>query len=187
MHTSRNVDVWILCWACRKAWGSCCRKIFRPRNTQWHKKVHTPDQSLRAAKHSCDTIDRVPQKLQWGLLLLCSVAYYLLSGSGMLILYPFVSVTACYAGIRMLGKGIERNTQWHKKVHTPDQSLRAAKHSCDTIDRVDTEIHIFEHDQYADIGQDRCCQDDHCVDTGNKPQYKIVPSFFKIVHRIYII
>ena len=45
----------------------------------------------------------IPRKLQWGLLLLCSVAYYLLSGNGMLILYPFVSVTACYAGIRMLG------------------------------------------------------------------------------------
>ena len=45
----------------------------------------------------------IPRKLQWGLLLLCSVAYYLLSGNGMLILYPFVSVTACYTGIRMLG------------------------------------------------------------------------------------
>ena len=44
----------------------------------------------------------IPGKLQWGLLLLCSVAYYLLSGNGILILYPVVSVTACYAGTRLL-------------------------------------------------------------------------------------
>ena len=44
----------------------------------------------------------IPKKLQWGLLLVCSVAYYLLTGNGMLILYPVASVTACYAGIRML-------------------------------------------------------------------------------------
>lgn len=44
----------------------------------------------------------IPKKLQWGLLLLCSAAYYLLSGNGMLILYPIVSVTACYAGIRVM-------------------------------------------------------------------------------------
>ena len=44
----------------------------------------------------------IPAKLQWVLLLACSAAYYLLSGNGMLILYPVVSVTACYAGIRLL-------------------------------------------------------------------------------------
>ena len=44
----------------------------------------------------------IPGKLQWGLLLLGSVAYYLLSGNGILILYPVVSVTACYAGTRLL-------------------------------------------------------------------------------------
>lgn len=44
----------------------------------------------------------LPGRFQWGLLLVCSVAYYLLSGNGMLILYPIVSVTACYAGIRLL-------------------------------------------------------------------------------------
>ena len=33
---------------------------------------------------------------------MCSAAYYLLSGNGLLILYPIVSVTACYAGIRLL-------------------------------------------------------------------------------------
>ena len=44
----------------------------------------------------------IPGKLQWGLLLMCSAAYYLLSGNGTLILYPVVSVTACYAGIRLL-------------------------------------------------------------------------------------
>ena len=44
----------------------------------------------------------IPKRLQWGLLLICSAVYYLLSGNGMLILYPIVSVTTCYAGIRML-------------------------------------------------------------------------------------
>ena len=44
----------------------------------------------------------IPGRLQWVLLLVCSVAYYLLSGNGMLILYPVASVTACYAGIRLL-------------------------------------------------------------------------------------
>lgn len=44
----------------------------------------------------------LPGRFQWGLLLVCSVVYYLLSGNGMLILYPIVSVTACYAGIRLL-------------------------------------------------------------------------------------
>lgn len=50
----------------------------------------------------------IPAKLQWGLLLMCSVAYYLLSGNGMLILYPVVSVTACYAGIRLLTAAPEK-------------------------------------------------------------------------------
>lgn len=40
--------------------------------------------------------------MQWGLLLLCSVGYYLLSGNSMLIVYPVVSVTVCYAGSRLL-------------------------------------------------------------------------------------
>ena len=44
----------------------------------------------------------LPGRFQWGLLLVCSVVYYLLSGNGMRILYPIVSVTACYAGIRLL-------------------------------------------------------------------------------------
>lgn len=44
----------------------------------------------------------IPGRLQWGLLLVCSAAYYLLSGNGMLILYPVISVTACYVGICLL-------------------------------------------------------------------------------------
>lgn len=42
--------------------------------------------------------------MQWGLLLVCSIVYYLLSGNGKLILYPIVSVTACYVGIRLLSQ-----------------------------------------------------------------------------------
>lgn len=44
----------------------------------------------------------IPKKFQWGLLLACSIAYYLLGGNGILILYPIASVTACYVGIRLL-------------------------------------------------------------------------------------
>lgn len=44
----------------------------------------------------------IPGKLQWAFLLLCSVAYYLLSGNGFLILYPVFSVLVCYLGIRFL-------------------------------------------------------------------------------------
>lgn len=44
----------------------------------------------------------IPKKLQWGFLLACSAAYYLMTGNGLLILYPIVSVSACYLGIRFL-------------------------------------------------------------------------------------
>lgn len=46
----------------------------------------------------------IPKKLQWGFLLLCSVAYYLLTGNELLILYPIVSVSACYVGGCMLAR-----------------------------------------------------------------------------------
>lgn len=44
----------------------------------------------------------VPKKIQWGILLAASIAYYLLSGNGVLIIYPIVSCLAAYAGIRMM-------------------------------------------------------------------------------------
>lgn len=44
----------------------------------------------------------IPRKLQWGFLLLGSVAYCLLAGQGVLLLYPLTSVTVCYAGARLL-------------------------------------------------------------------------------------
>ena len=46
----------------------------------------------------------IPRKLQWGFLLLCSVAYCLLAGQGALILYPLVSVCACHTGTRLLAR-----------------------------------------------------------------------------------
>lgn len=58
----------------------------------------------------------IPKKMQWGLLLVCSVAYYLLSGNGMLILYPIASVTACYAGIRLLSSFPAEEGGKRKKV-----------------------------------------------------------------------
>ena len=44
----------------------------------------------------------IPRKFQWGFLLMGSVAYCLLAGQGALLLYPLVSVGACYAGARLL-------------------------------------------------------------------------------------
>ena len=44
----------------------------------------------------------IPGRAQWLLLLVSSVAYYLLSGNGLLIAYPLASVSACYVGIRLL-------------------------------------------------------------------------------------
>ena len=58
----------------------------------------------------------IPKRLQWGLLLVCSVAYYLLSGNGMLILYPVVSVTACYAGIRLLSAAPAEDSRKRKGI-----------------------------------------------------------------------
>ena len=47
---------------------------------------------------------------------MCSVAYYLLSGNVMLILYPVVSVTACYAGIRMMSATSVENVKMRKGI-----------------------------------------------------------------------
>ncbi len=58
----------------------------------------------------------IPHKLQWGLLLLCSILYYLLSGQGVLILYPVVSVTACYAGSRLLAETPEENEKRRRGI-----------------------------------------------------------------------
>ncbi|MCM1174483.1 MAG: MBOAT family protein [Blautia sp.] len=44
----------------------------------------------------------IPGKCQWPFLLLCSIAYYLLTDNGILILYPLVSVAVCYGSIRIL-------------------------------------------------------------------------------------
>lgn len=44
----------------------------------------------------------IPRKLQWMLLLAASAAYYLLSGNGILILYPIAACGVAHAGIRMM-------------------------------------------------------------------------------------
>ena len=46
----------------------------------------------------------MPRKLQWGVLLFGSVTYCLLAGQGALLLYPLVSVGACYLGTYALTK-----------------------------------------------------------------------------------
>lgn len=46
----------------------------------------------------------IPKRWQWGFLLFCSAAYYLLTSNGILILYPFLSVAVCYFGIRTMTK-----------------------------------------------------------------------------------
>ena len=49
----------------------------------------------------------IPAKLQWIFLLLSSVAYYLLSGNGVLILYPAAACLAAYAGICAMGRTVD--------------------------------------------------------------------------------
>lgn len=44
----------------------------------------------------------IPKKAQWMFLLLSSAVYYLLTDNGILILYPLVSVTVCYLGIKAM-------------------------------------------------------------------------------------
>ncbi len=44
----------------------------------------------------------IPKKTQWFFLLSVSVAYYLLTGNGLLIAYPAASCLAAYAGIRVM-------------------------------------------------------------------------------------
>lgn len=58
----------------------------------------------------------IPGRMQWGLLLVCSIAYYLLSGNGLLIIYPIVSVTACYAGIRLMAAASAQETKRRRMI-----------------------------------------------------------------------
>ena len=44
----------------------------------------------------------IPKKTQWIFLLLSSIAYYLLSGNGVLILYPVCACVVAYVGIRLI-------------------------------------------------------------------------------------
>ena len=44
----------------------------------------------------------IPKKLQWAFLLAASTAYYLLTGNGILILYPVGACLAAYGGIRLM-------------------------------------------------------------------------------------
>ena len=44
----------------------------------------------------------IPQKFQWGFLLLCSVCYCLLAGQGILLAYPLVSCFTCFLGAKLL-------------------------------------------------------------------------------------
>lgn len=46
----------------------------------------------------------IPAKLQWVFLLVSSIAYYLLSGNGILILYPLAACLTAYAGIFVMGR-----------------------------------------------------------------------------------
>lgn len=58
----------------------------------------------------------IPKRFQWGLLLGCSVAYYLTSGSAVLILYPLAAVSACYVGTRLLGSVPAEESGKRKKI-----------------------------------------------------------------------
>ena len=44
----------------------------------------------------------MPKRAQWLVLLVGGMAYYLLSGQGLLIIYPLVTGTICYLAGRMI-------------------------------------------------------------------------------------
>ena len=53
----------------------------------------------------------VPKKLQWCVLLLASIAYYLLSGNGILILYPVLTCLTAWLCTRQIGKAQEQSVK----------------------------------------------------------------------------
>ena len=53
----------------------------------------------------------MPQKLQWCVLLLASIAYYLLSGNGILILYPVLTCLTAWLCTRQIGKAQEQSVK----------------------------------------------------------------------------
>ncbi len=58
----------------------------------------------------------IPKKIQWMFLLTCSIAYYLTTGNGILILYPAVSVSACYIGTRLLDRTPDSESKKRKMI-----------------------------------------------------------------------
>lgn len=58
----------------------------------------------------------IPKKTQWVFLLFASMAYYLLSGNGLLILFPLASCLIAYTAIQIISRagnaGIKRITLW---------------------------------------------------------------------------
>ena len=53
----------------------------------------------------------MPKKLQWCVLLLASIAYYLLSGNGILILYPVLTCLTAWLCTRQIGKVQEQSVK----------------------------------------------------------------------------
>lgn len=58
----------------------------------------------------------IPKKLQWALLLLCSIIYYLASGNAFLIVYPLFSALVCYLGTALLQKTGEADAKRRKFI-----------------------------------------------------------------------
>ncbi len=68
----------------------------------------------------------VPKKLQWAVLLAASIVYYLLSGQGILILYPLGAVAVSSMGIRAMLGIREREAELREKGKNPEKLCRAA-------------------------------------------------------------
>ena len=90
----------------------------------------------------------IPRKLQWGLLLLGSAAYCLLAGQGILILYPLVSVGACYLGTKALARAPQEAEKKRRGILVVTilvniGILFALKYVNFFINTVDGVVHLF--------------------------------------------
>ena len=68
----------------------------------------------------------VPQKFQWMVLLVASIAYYLSSGQGFLVLYPLLAAGISFGGIKIMLKAKEQEAALLSKGRQPDHIRRAA-------------------------------------------------------------
>lgn len=85
----------------------------------------------------------IPKKLQWGVLLTASIAYYLLSGNGILILYPVLGCLVAYAGTLAIERSSKRKLAFGITLLLLLGTLFALKYVNFIINTVNALVGIF--------------------------------------------